>query len=124
MRNYSNLWNWGDIMSVTAAANTLILNSVIAESIDNIDVISVIDAGGENVRKAYQAVEVISTTERKYTFYFTELEAITDILGFSLYGNGATTTLGNGTEMCTQVAIMTKTGTQSLLIYWTVKVVV
>ena len=37
-------------MTVTAAANALILASVIAESIDNIDVISVQDAGGELLR--------------------------------------------------------------------------
>lgn len=116
--------DWGDYMSVTAAANTLILNSVIAASIDNIDVISVLNADGEFVRKAFQSVDTISATERKYTFYFTELEAVTIITGFSLYGNGATTGPGDGTEMCTQAASIEKTNTQSLLIYWTVRVVV
>lgn len=111
-------------MSVTAAANTLILNSVIAASIDNIDVISVLDAWGEFDRKAYQSVDIISATERKYTFYFTELEAVTTIIGFALYGNGATIAWESGTEMCTQAVSIEKTATQSLLIYWTVKVVV
>jgi hypothetical protein len=110
-------------MSVTAAANALILASVIAASIDNIDVISVVDAGGECFRKAYQSVDSISATERKYTFYLTEDEGNTDITEFRLYGNGATTALGNGTEMCTQILNIEKTNTQSLLVYWTVKVV-
>ena len=110
-------------MSVTAAANALILASVISESIDNIDVISLRTAGGELVRKAYQSAEMISATERKYTFYFTETEAVATLVGMSLYGNGATTTLGDGTEMASQVISITKTNTQSLLIYWTVKVV-
>jgi hypothetical protein len=110
-------------MSVTAAANALILASVIAASIDNIDVISVVDAGGECFRKAYQSVDSISATERKYTFYLTEDEGNTDITELRLYGNGATTTLGTGTEMCSQAASLEKTNTQSLLVYWNVKVV-
>jgi hypothetical protein len=110
-------------MSVSAAANALILASVIAKSIDNIDVISIQDAGGEVFRKAYQSVDTVSATERKYTFYLTEDEGNTTIIGLSLYGNGATTALGNGTEMCTQILNIEKTNTQSLLVYWTVKVV-
>lgn len=110
-------------MSVTAAANALILASVIAESIDNIDVISLRTASGELVRKAYQSKETISATERKYTFYLTENEGNGDIVGMSLYGNGATVSLGTGTEMASQAVIITKTDTQSLLIYWAVRVV-
>lgn len=110
-------------MSVTAAANALILASVIAESIDNIDVISLKTAGGELVRKAYQSKETISATKRKYTFYLTEAEGNGTLTGMSLYGNGATTTPGDGTEMATQVVSITKTNTQSLLVYWTIKVV-
>ena len=111
-------------MSVTDAAKALILGSVIAESIDNIDAISLRTTSGELVRKAYQSKEIISATERKYTFYLTENEGNGDLIGVSLYGNGATTTIGSGTEMVTQVVNITKTNTQSLLIYWTVKVVV
>lgn len=110
-------------MTVTAAANALILASVIAESIDNIDVISVQDAGGELLRVAPQSAETISATERKYTFYLTESEGNGDLTGMSLYGNGATIALGNGTEMASQAVNITKTNTQSLLIYWTVRVV-
>jgi hypothetical protein len=110
-------------MSVTSAAEALILASVIAESIDNIDVISVQDAGGEIIRLAPQSTDVISATKRKYTFYLTELEGNGSLVGMSLYGNGATTTLGSGTEMAKQVVNFTKTNTQSLLIYWTVEVI-
>lgn len=108
---------------ITAAANALILASVIAESIDNIDVISVRTSGGEIFRIAYQNVDTISATERKYTFYLTEAEGNGSLVGMSLYGNGATVTLGTGTEMATQAVTITKTSTQSLLIYWNVRVV-
>jgi hypothetical protein len=111
-------------MSVTAAATALILASVITESIDNIDVISVQDAGGEVIRLEPQSVDTVSETERKYIFYLTETEAVTTITGFSLYGEGATTSLGDGTEMCSQAASLEKTNTQSLLVYWNVRVVV
>ena len=110
-------------MSVTAAANALILESVIAASIDNIDIISLHNASGELVRKAYQSKETISATERKYTFYLTEAEGNGDLVDMSLYGNGATTTLGDGTEMASQSVTITKTNTQSLLVYWAVRVV-
>ena len=42
----------------------------------------------------------------------------------SLYGNGATVTLGDGIEMASQVVVIPKTNTQSLLIYWVVRVVI
>lgn len=105
-------------MSVTAAANALILAAVIAESIDNIDVISLQKSSGEFFRKAYQSKETISATEIKYTFYLTESEGNDTIIGMSLYGNSATTALGSGTEMATQAVSITKTSSQSLLIYW------
>lgn len=109
-------------MSVTTAADALILTATIDASIDNIDVISLKKSSGEFFRKAYQAKETISSTQRKYTFYMTTSEGNDTITGMSLYGNGATTTLGTGTEMATQTASLTKTDTQSLLIYWTVGV--
>jgi glycine/serine hydroxymethyltransferase len=108
---------------ITSAAENLILDSVIAESIDNIDVISISKSSGEFFRKAYQNKETISGTERKYTFYLTEVEANDTIIKLSLYGNGATTTLGTGTEMAYSSVNIVKTNTQSLLISWNVKVV-
>ena len=57
-------------MSVTAAANALILASVIDESIDNIKVISLRTVGGELVRKAYQSKDTISARKRANTFSF------------------------------------------------------
>lgn len=110
-------------MSVTAAAKQLILDAAMAASIDDIDVISLQNASGEFFRKAYQSKENISSTERKYTFYLTEDEGNDTIVGMSLYGEGATTTLGTGTEMVKQVVNIEKTNTQSLLIYWNVRVV-
>jgi len=110
-------------MSVTAAANALILTSAIAQSIDNIDVISISTASGEVYRKAYQNKETLSASERKYTFYLTENEANEAIAKLSLCGNGATTALGDGTEMAYSAVNINKTNTQSLLIYWSVKVV-
>ena len=111
-------------MTVTYEAEYLILVSVIAASIDNIDVISVVDAGGECFRKAYQSVDSISATERKYTFYLTEDEGNTDITKLVLYGSEATTEPGSGFPLCEQPVDVEKTNTQSLLIYWTVRAVV
>ncbi|MBC2721844.1 hypothetical protein [Desulfosporosinus sp.] len=111
-------------MSVTDAARALILASTIATSIDNVDALSVKTIAGELVRITPQNVVTISTTERKYEFYLTENEGNGDLVGMSLYGNGATITLGDGNELATQTVTITKTNTQSLLIYWTVRVVV
>jgi hypothetical protein len=113
----------GDHLSTTPAAEALILTAAIAQSIDNIDVISLSTAGGELIRKAYQAKETVSATERKYTFYLTESEGNGTLTELALYGAGATTVLGTGTEMCTQPVGIVKTNTQSLLIYWIVRVV-
>ena len=110
-------------MSATSAATALIISSAVSASIDNIDVISLQNSGGEYLRKAYQSKTVVSTTEYKYTFYFTEAEGNDTIVGMSLYGNGATTSLGDGTEMTEQTASIEKTSTTSLLIYWTVRLI-
>ena len=110
-------------MSVTDGARSLIIASTIATSIDNIDVMSVKTISGELIRIVPQDVTVISAVERKYTFYLTENEGNGDLVGLSLYGNGATVTLGDGIEMASQVVSIPKTNTQSLLIHWTVKVV-
>ena len=110
-------------MSATDGVRALILTSTIATSIDNIDILSAKTIAGELERFPPQNIITISPTERKYEFYLTELEAIGDLIGMSLYGNGATVALGDGTEMATSVVSIEKTGSQSLLIYWTVKVV-
>ena len=110
-------------MSVTDGSRALILASTIATSIDNIDVFGVSTISGELIRIVPQGIETISEVERKYTFYLTETEGNGDLIGVSLYGNGATVTLGTGTEMASQVVSMTKTNTQSLLINWVVRVI-
>lgn len=108
---------------ITAGAKDLILTTVVAKTINNIQVLSVSNVSGEIFRKEPQSVETLSPTEKKYTFYLTETEAIDTIIKFSLWGNGASTTFGTGLEMTTQTVNITKTNTQSLLIMWTVKVV-
>lgn len=110
-------------MSTTPAAEVLILESVVARSLDNIDVLSLLNPAGEFFRKEYQNKENVSAQERRYTFYLTETEGNGTVVGMSLYGEGATTQLGSGVEMCNQPANLTKTATQSLLINWTVRVV-
>lgn len=110
-------------MSVTDGARALILVSMIATSIDNIDVLSVKTISGELMRIVPQDVTVISETERKYIFYLTENEGNGDLVDLSLYGNSATVTLGSGTEMASQVVNIPKTNTQSLLIHWTAGVI-
>jgi len=110
-------------MSVTDGARALILASTIATSIDNIDVLSVQTIAGELIRIAPQNIVTVSVTERKYEFYLTENEGIGDLVVMSLYGNGATVALGDGTEMASQVVDIPKTNTQSLLIYWIVRVI-
>jgi hypothetical protein len=110
-------------MSVTDGARTLILTSTIATSIDNIDVISVQTISGEIERLEPQNVIVLSATERKYEFYLTEDEGIGTLTIMSLFGNGATITFGTGTEMARQLVNIPKTNTQSLLIYWIVRVI-
>lgn len=113
----------GDPMSATADLNKLILDTVIEKSIDNIDVLSLTKADGEYFRKPYQNKLIVSPIERKYEFYLNDIEGIGDVTKMSLYGNGASIELGDGTEMAEQAVTFQKTGTQSLLIYWSVKVV-
>ena len=108
---------------ITAALTAIVLSSAIAVSIDDVDVISLQNAGGEYLRKAYQSKDVLSATSIKYTFYFSETEGNDTIVGLSLYGAGASVTLGDGTEFAEQVVNIAKTATTSLLIYWTVEVV-
>lgn len=107
-------------MSATTAANALILSAAVAASIDDIDVISLQNSSGEYFRKAYQAKDTLSSASIKYTFYLDETEGNDTIVGLSLYGAGATTTLATGTEMAAQTVSIEKTASTSLLIYWTV----
>lgn len=108
---------------ISAGANALILQTVVDNTINNINVLSVSNEAGEIFRKQPQSVESLSETEKKFTFYLTENEVIDTIKKFSLYGNGATITLGTGIEMATQAVNIVKTNTQSLLLVWTVKVI-
>ncbi len=107
---------------ITTEAKELIIQTVVKKTIDNIDILSVSNDTHEIFRKEPQSVEVLSNSERKFTFYLTENEAIDTIKKFSLYGNGATTTIGSGLEMISQVVNIEKTNTQSLLMVWVVKI--
>lgn len=110
-------------MAITATGTALILSSVVASVLDTISVISVLNAGGEFFRKTPADTEVISPQEIHYTFYLNENEANDDIVGFSLFGNGATDDLGTGTEIVTQAEVLTKNNTSSCTIDWSVSVV-
>ena len=107
---------------ITTAANTLALNSVIAAVLDTVSVISVKKASGEFFRKIPTATEIISASQKHYTFYLNENEANDTIIGFSLFGNGATITLGTGTEIATQVASIVKDNSQSISVNWDVSI--
>jgi len=110
-------------MSVTAAANALVLAAAIAASIDDIDVLSVQDAGGEIFRKVPTETTVISATKKQFTFWLDENEGNGSIVGLSLYGNGATTQFGTGVEMAKQPVMIEKDDTNSLTVIWAVEVV-
>lgn len=109
-------------MAITAASLALALASVIASNLDIITVISVKNAGGEFFRKIITDVEVVSDSNKIFTFYINEAEANTSITSVSLYGNGATVELGTGTEIATQALVLTKNNSQSLTIDWEVSI--
>jgi len=110
-------------MSVTSAANALVLDATIAASMNSITVISVKTAAGEIFRKVPTSVDVITSQKKVFTFWLNETEGNGAITGLSLYGNGATVALGTGTEMVTQAVTITKDNTNSLTVVWTVEVV-
>lgn len=110
-------------MAITSAGNALAFNSVIAAVLDTVSVISIKNANGEFFRKVITSINVISTSDKKFTFYLNENEANTTIVSVSIYGNGATTTLGTGTEIASQVLSLTKDNTQSLTIEWELSIV-
>ena len=109
-------------MSVTAATNVLVLAATIAVSMDSITVISVKTSAGEIFRKVPTETEVITAQKKQFTFWLSEAEGNGAIIGLSLYGNGATATLGTGTEMVSQAATIEKDATNSLTIIWNVEV--
>jgi len=109
-------------MAIPAASLALALASVIASNLDGITVISVSNAGGEFFRKVITDIEIVTSASKILTFYLNENEANDDIVSVSLYGNGATVTLGTGTEIASQALVLTKNNTNSLTIDWTVSI--
>jgi hypothetical protein len=111
-------------MAVTDAANALALAAVIDATLDSISVISVHDADGEFFRKTPTEAEEITATKKQFTFWLNENEGSGNIIKLSLYGNGATVTLGTGTELITQIVDITKVENKdSLTVIWTVEVI-
>ncbi|MCO1599750.1 hypothetical protein [Desulfosporosinus nitroreducens] len=109
-------------MSVTAASKALALSTVIAATMDSITVISLKTAAGELFRKIPTEVDEISPQKKQFTFWISDTEGNGNLTGLSLYGNGATTTLGTGTEMVAQAVTIKKDNTNSLTVIWTVEV--
>jgi len=108
---------------VTNEANALALSAVIAATMDSITVISIQDASGEIFRKVPTETEIITAQKKQFTFWLTEHEGSGEIVGLSLYGDGATTALGTGTEIVSQAVSITKVeGKDSLTVIWTVEV--
>lgn len=110
---------------ITDITKTIALNAVISATIDKIQVISLEDANGEIFRKIPTDTEIISSQEKRFTFYINENEGNGEIVSVSLYGDGATETFGTGTEFTKQSVSISKTAElpQSLTFEWTVKVV-
>ena len=109
-------------MSVTAATNVLVLAATIAASMDSITVISVQTIAGEIFRMPITETEVVTAQKKRFTFFINENDGNGSIIGLSLYGDGATATLGTGTEMATQVVTIEKDNTNSLTVVWVVEV--
>lgn len=110
-------------MAITAAVNALILSATITASLDNVDVLALENAGGEFLRKAPETITKITTQKYQYEFYFTEAEGNDTIVGVEINGNGATTTLDDGTAFANQVLNLVKTNTQSLTVIWTLELI-
>lgn len=110
-------------MPVTSVGTAFVLNTVTNAVLNSGNLIlSLKNGSAELFRKAPAIVDVISSTKKVYNFYLTENEGNGTITSISLYGNGATETLGTGTELVTATANINKTASQSLTINWTVEV--
>ena len=68
------------------------------------------------------SVDVITSQKKQFTFWLNEAEGNGSITGLSLYGNGATTTLGTGIELVAQAVTITKDNNNSLTVVWTIEV--
>ena len=108
---------------ITNAANTLALNSVLTATLNTIAVITLKNVSGEFFRKIPTSTAVISSQKKQFTFWLSEAEGNGTIVDLSLYGNGATTILGSGTELVAQTVNIVKDNTNSLTVVWTVEVV-
>lgn len=108
---------------ITSAANSLVLASVIAASLDKITYLSLRNSSGEYYRKPLTNATQITDKKRTYTFFLAETDGNGSIVEIGLHGNGATGTLNSGTCYATQTLVLTKSIAQSLTIDWTVSLV-
>lgn len=111
-------------MAITDEANTIALSSVIASTLDTLAVISLSDSNGEYFRKVPTNVEIISPSKKRFTFWLSETEGNGNIIRLAIWGAGATTTPGSGTEMVYEdfADPISKTNLDSLTIEWLVEV--
>lgn len=107
---------------ITNDANALVLNSVIAVTLDKIEILSLRDVNGEYYRMSATSITQINSKKYEYTFYLSESLGNGDIVEVALHGNGATVSFNTGTTYATQALVLTKNNTQSLTITWTVEV--
>ena len=110
---------------ITNDLNVLVLNSVIAASIDSVTCIALVKSTGEYFRKLYATKTMLTTKKAQFIFYMSELEGNDTIESVKLCGNGATVTLDSGTAFATQGfdPALPKTSTQSLSIVWTIEII-
>jgi len=108
---------------ITNYANALVLTNVINSTLNNITHIALLNSSGEYFRKAYELRTILTATKYQFKFYFTESEGNDAIISVALLGNGATTTLNDGTTFATQSLSLIKTNSQSLNIVWTIEVI-
>ena len=108
---------------ITNDAKILALNAVISVTMDSVSVISLQNASGEFFRKIPTDTEYITPQKKQFTFWLNEYEGNDEmIIGLSLYGNGATSALGSGTELVKQPVNIAKSNVDSLTIVWNVEV--
>jgi len=107
---------------ITSAANALVLNSIVAITLAEIDFISLRNVSGEYFRKTVTDIVEINSTKRVYTFFLSEDDGNGDIVEIGLHGNGATVELESGVCYATQALVVSKNDTQSLTVSWTVEV--
>lgn len=100
---------------ITSAANTLVLDTVIAATLNEIDTIGLNSSSGEYFTKIVTDIVVINSTKKTYSFFISESEGNGTIESISLKGNGIT--------FATQPLSLIKSAFESLTINWTIELI-